>query len=152
MSSYIGRLETRLLAVEELLAASLVPNRSANSPNHGSRTSDDDLPSPYKRRRGQISEEQLQVPAACVGDTVIELRNGHLEEDAGDAPDTVVDGMGAVVVGDEEDYGYFGMMLHFAKGSDGKLTSNPRSIVEHRFHWTRHSGSRHNSDRPRRNS
>lgn len=46
------------------------------------------------------------------GDTLINLKNGHLEDDM--APgDTVLDGMGALALGDEEDYGYFGKLHSF---------------------------------------
>lgn len=37
----------------------------------------------------------------------VNVRGGHLEEDT-PAPDTVLDGMGALNLGDDEDYGYFG--------------------------------------------
>jgi len=47
----------------------------------------------------------------------VNVGHGHLEEDT-PAPDTVLDGMGALSLGDEDDYGYFGKGASFACGQD----------------------------------
>lgn len=41
------------------------------------------------------------------GEVFVNLRQGHLDDDS-PAPDTVLDGMGALNLGDDDDYGYFG--------------------------------------------
>lgn len=63
------------------------------------------------------SPEELQQPQKRLrvdgpvdtngGETFVNLRQGQLEDESS-APDTVLDGMGALNLGDEEDYGYFG--------------------------------------------
>ncbi|KAI5788321.1 fungal-specific transcription factor domain-containing protein [Geopyxis carbonaria] len=120
---YIGRLETRLLAVENLLAAqasmnqahqaSATPGVSASgegSPERSSREADEFV-TRHKRKR----EHSPATPKAdtSTGETFVNLGGGHLEDDTA-APDTVLDGMGALVMGDEEDYGYFGPSSNIA--------------------------------------
>lgn len=46
-------------------------------------------------------------------ETFVSLRSGQLEDESS-APDTVLDGMGALNLGDEEDYGYFGPSSNIA--------------------------------------
>lgn len=110
--SYIGRLETRLLAVENLLAAQASMAQLHNTVP----------PTPvdlngHDYEQSHSPEELLQQPPKRVrvdglvdangGETFVNLRQGQLEDESS-APDTVLDGMGALNLGDEEDYGYFG--------------------------------------------
>ncbi|KAL7269437.1 hypothetical protein RUND412_007901 [Rhizina undulata] len=119
---YIGRLETRLLAVENLLAqqASMVQIRNSVPPQLG------DHEDEINRRRSRSIEEH-QPPQKRVrtespsnghadagnGETFVNLRQGELQEDDS-AQDTVLDGMGALNLGDEDDYGYFGPSSNIA--------------------------------------
>ncbi|CAZ82167.1 unnamed protein product [Tuber melanosporum] len=119
---YIGRLETRLLAVENLLAAQASESRLRNSPtltapNHdlnddaqNRRSASADGP-PSKRTR--IEGSNTPNLDANNGETFVNLKLGQLEDESS-AQDTVLDGMGALNLGDEEDYGYFGPSSNIA--------------------------------------
>ncbi|KAG0130672.1 fungal-specific transcription factor domain-containing protein [Tuber indicum] len=119
---YIGRLETRLLAVENLLAAQASESRLRNSPtltapNHdlnddaqNRRSVSADGP-PSKRTR--IEGSNTPNLDANNGETFVNLKLGQLEDESS-AQDTVLDGMGALNLGDEEDYGYFGPSSNIA--------------------------------------
>lgn len=50
---------------------------------------------------------QSPAPEVSGGEVLVNIRQGHLDDES-PAPDTVLDGMGALNLGDEEDYGYFG--------------------------------------------
>lgn len=127
-ASYIGRLETRLLAVENLLAAqaSMVQLRNSE-PSAGASEGSPDGPAPRGRelddspqrqpkrvRTGSPSSSTANTDASS-GETFVNLKGNGLEDD-NVAPDTVLDGMGALNLGDEEDYGYFGACATAASG------------------------------------
>jgi hypothetical protein len=61
----------------------------------------------------------------------VNLRQGQLEDESS-APDTVLDGMGALNLGDEEDYGYFGTCFEtpgIACGdTDSELQARPQIL------------------------
>jgi hypothetical protein len=111
-NSYIGQLESRLLAVENLLAAQASLNQQLRNAITPSAAGDED------RERRSESNESLRLkrkrdesPVSSVAETAgngemfVSVRQGHLQDDT-PAPETVLDGMGNL--GDEEDYGYFG--------------------------------------------
>ncbi|KAI5801062.1 fungal-specific transcription factor domain-containing protein [Pyronema domesticum] len=124
---YIGRLESRLLAVENLLAAqaSLSQLRSSATPvaedlieqnghinGHGGGESVESISvGRAKRKREETNSPPPESSAS--GEMFVNVRGGHLEEDT-PAPDTVLDGMGALNLGDDEDYGYFGPSSNIA--------------------------------------
>ncbi|CUS13584.1 unnamed protein product, partial [Tuber aestivum] len=120
---YIGRLETRLLAVENLLAAQAsksqlhsspstltAPNRDLDDDARNRRSVSTDGP-PSKRVR--IEGSYTPSLDANNGETFVNLKLGQLEDESS-AQDTVLDGMGALNLGDEEDYGYFGPSSNIA--------------------------------------
>jgi hypothetical protein len=78
------------------------PGPSDESPLRGRGES-----SPVEGRPKRKREDSLAPPDTSNGETFVNLKQGGLEDDGG-APDTVLDGMGALNLGDEEDYGYFG--------------------------------------------
>lgn len=84
--------------------------RNSGDRRSRSRSPDDESRRIRRKREHSSAETYADRAATAAGDTLIDLRNGNLDDDdTADEPDTVVDGMGAVVVGDEEDYGYFGI-------------------------------------------
>jgi hypothetical protein len=110
-NSYIGQLESRLLAVENLLAQQASLNQQLRSAITPSATGDEE-----RERRSETSESSRfkrkrdESPVSSVAETgngemLLSVRQGHLQDDS-PAPETVLDGMGNL--GDEEDYGYFG--------------------------------------------
>jgi hypothetical protein len=114
--SYIGRLESRLLVVENLLATQASMSQLRNSATPAA----DDLIEQNGRResvglssvsRSKRRREDSPSPApgsSVSGEMFVNVSGGHLEDDT-PAPDTVLDGMGALNLGDEDDYGYFGV-------------------------------------------
>jgi hypothetical protein len=110
-NSYIGQLESRLLAVENLLAQQASLNQQLRSAISPSATGDEE-----RERRSETSDslrfkrkrDESPVPSVAEtgnGEMLVSVRQGHLQDDS-PAPETVLDGMGNL--GDEEDYGYFG--------------------------------------------
>jgi hypothetical protein len=59
-------------------------------------------------KRIRVDEHDAPNMDAHSGETFVSLKQGQLEDESS-AQDTVLDGMGALNLGDEEDYGYFGM-------------------------------------------
>ncbi|KAA8904477.1 fungal-specific transcription factor domain-containing protein [Sphaerosporella brunnea] len=114
---YIGQLETRLLAVENLLAAQASLNQQLrNATTPGSSGSSGGGAEEERESRSESNEsarlkrkrdESLvsSVPESGSGEMFVSVRQGHLQDDT-PAPETVLDGMGNL--GDEDDYGYFG--------------------------------------------
>lgn len=72
----------------------------------GEETLEDAPKRPLKRRRDQSPTGSVCGPDVSIGESCINLKNG-LEDDMASG-DTVLDGMGALALGDEDDYGYFG--------------------------------------------
>ncbi|KAF8535992.1 fungal-specific transcription factor domain-containing protein [Trichophaea hybrida] len=105
---YIGRLESRLLAVENLLAAqvSISQQRNSSTPVADELIENDRGESVTSVSRAKRKREDSPPP-------VPGSSWGHLEDDT-PAPDTVLDGMGALNLGDEDDYGYFGPSSNIA--------------------------------------
>ncbi|KAH8146559.1 uncharacterized protein LAJ45_09506 [Morchella importuna] len=116
---YIGRLETRLLAVENLLAAQAslsLRNNLPQTPTDHSTVSHDYDETSHSPEELQQPQKRLRVDGPVDtngGETFVNLRQGQLEDESS-APDTVLDGMGALNLGDEEDYGYFGPSSNIA--------------------------------------
>ncbi|PWW79720.1 hypothetical protein C7212DRAFT_288967 [Tuber magnatum] len=120
---YIGRLETRLLAVENLLAAQASKSQLHNSPTTLAAPNHDPSDDAQNRRsvsadgppskRVRIEGQDTPSLDANNGETFVNLKLGQLEDESS-AQDTVLDGMGALNLGDEEDYGYFGPSSNIA--------------------------------------
>ena len=145
-NSYIGRLESRLLAVENLLAAQAsMSMRNSETPGTDamrdplSRRGSVDHPHRKRKREDSPSTTPSPVPDPNNGEMYVNVRQGHLEEDS-PAPDTVLDGMGALNLGDEDDYGYFGASFSPQRVKRPVLMTI-RAVVEHCIHRARHEGA-----------
>jgi hypothetical protein len=135
-----------LLAVENLLAAqaSLSQLRSSATPvaedlieqnghvnGHGRGESVDSISvGRAKRKREETNSPPPESSAS--GEMFVNVRGGHFEEDT-PAPDTVLDGMGALNLGDDEDYGYFGASIAAILGEiprcNTKQQQDPHQIL-----------------------
>jgi Fungal specific transcription factor domain len=78
----------------------MLQSRRSNS------TDDLHLQSSKRARTGHVDAPNVDAHG---GETVVNLKQGQLEDESS-TPDTVLDGMGALNSGDEEDYGYFGIL------------------------------------------
>jgi len=137
-----------LLAVENLLAAQASKSQLRNSPsvlmapNHDLNDDLQNRPSasadgpPSKRTR--IEGSDTPNVDANSGETFVSLKLGQLEDESS-AQDTVLDGMGALNLGDEEDYGYFGNRNRPIHLSVVLNISLPRPVIKYSFHRARHS-------------
>ena len=116
-------METRLHAVETLLAAQASLNEQLlnsgtptaapgdeHSEQRGRRDSISESSRSKRKREHSRSSSSAPDSRSSSGEMFVNVRHGHLEDDT-PAPDTVLDGMGALSLGDEDDYGYFGKTL-----------------------------------------
>lgn len=113
----------------------MAPDHDVNDDVQNRRSVSADGP-PSKRIRIEGSD----TPSVDVnsGETFVSLKLGQLEDESS-AQDTVLDGMGALNVGDEEDYGYFGNRncpIHLSVVLNILLF---RPVIKYSLHRARHS-------------
>jgi hypothetical protein len=107
------------LAVENLLAAqvSISQQRNSSTPVADELIENDrgESVTSVSRAKRKREDSPPLVPGSSVsGEMFVNVSGGHLEDDT-PAPDMVLDGMGALNLGDEDDYGYFGGFLFLGR-------------------------------------